>query len=324
MKWRSLVTLSVTFAVLVAASAASAGGDEFSFAVIAPSLRANADDAALRLAISETDDDSLAFVVVNGIKSAEESCNDSTYLDRKILFDGAKNGLIVSLAAADWTGCRTSAGRSAALERLNRLRELFFADDFSFGSSKIPLARQSNAPKYRSFAENARWEVGPVLFATMNLPADNNHYLLAAGRNSEFEDRSVANHDWLQRLVMIATHRKMSALVLFCDTDPLAPSASGIRRDGYSEVRNQLTELAARFAGRILIVHDMRGSAPGLARPGSPAEIVWHGNLGSLGVASGWVKLTVAPATPALFSLSSTMESPSPSHTGNKKAAAIK
>lgn len=287
-------------AALLVARPAQAAGEEFSIGVIAPSLTAPSDDSILRQAISETDDDNLAFVVVNGIKSAEESCTDAVYLDRKILFDGAKNGLIVSLAGADWTGCRSGGGRTAAIERLNRLRELFFAEDFSFGATKIALARQSTAPKFRSYVENSRWEFGPVLFATLNLPADNNHFLLAAGRNNEFEDRLIANHDWLQRLVTIATRRKLAALVVFCDSDPLGMVPPKPRHDGYADVRAQLVQLAAHFSGRILIVHDGAG-----ARAGEPAGIAWTGNLGTLAVTSGWLRLTVSPSTPALFSVTS-------------------
>ncbi len=299
---------------LLAAMPVRAAGDEFSIGVIAPSLTAPNDDSALHQAISETDDDNLAFVVVNGIKSAEENCTDTVYLDRKILFDGAKNGLVVSLAGADWTGCRSSSGRTAAIERLNRLRELFFAEDFSFGASKIPLSRQSSAPKFRSYAENARWEFGPVLFATLNLPADNNHFLMAAGRNNEFEDRLIANHDWLQRLVTIATRRRFAALVVFCDSDPLALVTPKPRHDGYADVRDQLVQLARHFAGRILIVHDSA-----VARAETSTGISWNGNLGTLAVSSGWLRLTVAPATTALFSITSGETAPASRR--DKKAA---
>ena len=306
--------LTVFCLTLVTTCPAYSGGDEFSIGIIAPSPTAASDDSALRQALSETDDDNLAFVVVNGIKSAEENCTDSLYLERKILFDGAKNGLIVSLAGADWTGCRNTTGRSAAIERLNRLRELFFAEDFSFGASKLPLSRQSNAVKFRGFAENARWEFGPVLFATINLPSDNNHFLLAAGRNNEFEDRTIANREWLQRLVTIAARRKLLALVLFCDSDPLALPVPAPRRDGYAEVREQLAQLAGHFPGRILVVHDRTR-----AEAGSAAGISWKGNLGSLAVASGWLRLTVAPSTPALFAVTLN-DSVQPAHPGKKSA----
>jgi len=95
------------------------------------------------------------------------------------------------------------------------LRDLFFSDEFSFGASKLPVIRQSVAVKFRSYGENARWEFGNILFATINLPADNNHYLPDAGRNSEFEDRAIANRDWLQRVFTFAARKKWKGLYCF-------------------------------------------------------------------------------------------------------------
>jgi len=155
------------------------------------------------------------------------------YSDRKTLLDEAKNGLIVSLTASDWTECKNAHGRSAAAERLNRLRDLFFVDEFSLGASKIPLVRQSTMPKFRSYVENARWEVDNVLFATINLPAANNHYRTDAGRNSEFEDRLIANRDWLHRIFMFAAHRKIveNCTVLRWQSARRAEFAATVRRE---------------------------------------------------------------------------------------------
>jgi hypothetical protein len=305
------------FTLLLSASICTAA-DDFSVGIIGPSLKTPRDDSALRQAISETDDENLAFVVVNGIKSAQEACSDNIYLDRKNLLDSAKNGLIISLAGADWTECKTASGKSSAVERLSRLRELFFADDFSFGASKIPLVRQSAAAKFRSYAENSRWELGPVLFATINLPSDNNHYLSAGGRNSEFEDRSVANLNWLQRVVSHAGTHKLDAIVLFCDHYPLAPAPSTKQRDGFAEIRDDIVRVAARFSGRILFVHG--GLMP---ITGTPAGISWQGNLGTLAVPSGWLRLKISPNSPALFSVISN-ESNESVRVTNKKTAALK
>lgn len=315
---RSFHGFTITLIIMMMlASVSASAADDFSIGIIVPAAGLT-DDSEMRKAIGETDDDNLAFVVANGIKSASEPCSDALYLERKLLLDAAKNGLIVSLAGNDWTDCRTSANRSSSIERLNRLRELMFAEDLSFGGSKLPLSRQSNGAKFRSYSENARWEFGPVLFATVNLPADNNHFLLAAGRNNEFEDRSIANREWLQRLVTIATRRKLAAVVLFCDGDPLTLPVPALRHDGYSAVRAQLIELAAHFPGRILVIHN-RSAPP----PGSAAGIAWTGNLGTLAVASGWLRLSVAPATPALFTVTSTTVDP-PSRASGKKAAVNK
>lgn len=283
---------------------ASAQPKEFSFGVIAHAFKAEPDESALRDAISETDEDNLAFVVANGIKASSEPCSDKVYNRRKALLDDAKNGLILSLAASDWADCKRENGRSAAMERLNRLRDLFFTDEFSFGASKIPVIRQSATPKFRSYGENARWLFNGIMFATINLPADNNHYLPAAGRNSEFEDRLIANRDWLQRIFIFATRKKLDGIVLFCDGNPFLTAETGSlakssgKRDGFTETRQQITALASRFPGKVLIIH-------GQAEPkaSDSAEITWRGNLGSLESISGWIKLTVDPSLSTLFAV---------------------
>lgn len=297
MRWGFACALSVQ------AGAAMPQFSQYSFAVISQAPNAS-DDLALRTAIAQTDDDNLAFVVASGFKSNTEPCSDELYNDRKSLLDEAKNGLIVSLTANDWTECKNSYGGAAAIERLSRLRELFFVDDFSLGASKIPLVRQSTMPKFRSYVENARWEIDDVLFATLNLPATNNHYRTEAGRNSEFEDRLIANRDWLQRTFALATNRKMAGIVLFCDGNPLAiPNsrrlfdASG-KRNGFAEVHKQIIALASRFAGKLLVIHNAVGPASNAA-----SGIAWRANMGDLALGLGWRKVNINPASTRLFTL---------------------
>lgn len=282
-------------------SQAVSAQDSFQFGVIGHSFAGSPDETVLRNALNQSDADNLAFVVVNGIKSAGEPCSDALYSLRRDLLKEAENGVIVSLAASDWVSCRNKNG-SIAIERLNRVRELFFPDEFSFGASKLPLFRQSVTPKFRSYTENARWEFGNILFATINLPAANNHFLQDGGRNSEFEDRLIANKDWLQRLFTFATQKKLAGIVLFTDGNPLAqPSQRPFllrgQRDGFAETRQRISTLAAEFRGKVLLVHgESLKSEPN-------GGILWRRNLGSIGVASGWSKFTVDGSRPALFVL---------------------
>ncbi len=296
--WLSACLVLTWLTLPQAAFAADSG---FAFGFIAhPFGDALADESDLRQALTEMDRENLAFVVVGGLKSAIEPCSDEIYEQRRNLLSRAKNGVVVSLAGSDWSDCSYRNGKSAALERLNRLRELFFADDMSFGASKIPLIRQSTNAKFRAYAENTRWEIGGIMFATLNLPADNNRYLTAAGRNSEFEDRLVANRDWLQRITMYAKRKKHHGIVIFCDGSPLTPPNQRNPRDGFREVRQQLTTLAAKFPGKILLIHNR---PPHAGKP-ALATIRWKGNLGDLPVESGWINLQVSPQRGDLFSVS--------------------
>lgn len=295
---RQIVQWLMACSALVLAMPGWAAQEEFQFGVIVPSFADPLDDdSRLREALAETGEENLAFVVVNGIKSPAEPCSDRLYEQRKALFENAKHGVIVSVAASDWSDCRYSNGRTAALERLNRVRELFFANEFSLGASKVPVVRQSANVKFRDYSKNTRWEMGGIMFATLHLPSNNNRYLTAAGRNGEFEDRLIANRDWLQRIGTHTARNKSLGIVIFCDGSPLSePNAARAKRDGFAEVRQQLNSLAAKFTGKILIVHNRVAPAGTTQHP-----INWRGNLGDLTLSSRWLRVTVNPAQTALF-----------------------
>jgi hypothetical protein len=293
---KKILTRLFACGVVLIASTATGAPTGFSFGVLAHPVAETSTDVMLSETIAETDADNLAFVVTTGIKSAAEPCTDQMYNRRKSLLDKAQNGLIVSLASSDWTECLDQKGKSAAAARLNRMRELFFSEEFSMGASRIPLVRQSASAKYRSYGENARWEIGDIMFVTVNLPANNNHYLSDAGRNGEFEDRLIANRDWLRRAFTYAALKKMDGLVVFCDGNPLARSVPpGGKRDGFAEVRRHILTLVEKFPGKVLIVH--RGTE-------SPSTgIAWRGNVGGLPIGPSWVKVDVDTTSPTLFDI---------------------
>jgi hypothetical protein len=295
-------------ALCVAACANAARRDEDShrFGVIGHSFTAGG-EARLKQAIGETSEKSLAFVVVTGIKGAQEGCLDKLYARRRDLIDEAQRPMIVAPAASDWTECKNSAGRSNAIERLARLRELYFAEPQSLGAKKIALTRQSLSPRFRSYAENAHWEVDKVLYATLNLPSNNNHYVAAAGRNSEYEDRLVANRFWLNRLFAIARSDKVDAIVLFSEGD-LKPFSepTGLRallrqapsvHDGFAEPRHQVLALAQKFGGKVLLI-----DGAGLPKGAKPA-IEWRGNVGHVSVGPGALEVSVNPDEPNMFTM---------------------
>jgi len=294
--------------------AAPADPDAHRFAVVGRRA-AEGGEAALKAVLDDTRDEGLAFLVVTGIKGAQEACGDRVYQKRRALFDRARRPVILSLSGDDWTGCRNSAGRTNAIERLNRLRELFYSEPEALGRNKLPLTRLSSSPRFRSYAENAHWQVGKVLYATINLPAANNHYLPAAGRNSEYEDRAVANRFWLNRLFAIAKQDKVDAVVLFAEGNmqPLLQPANGLRallqraptgHDGFADTRRQVQLRAAGFQGRVLVIDS--GKLPLDAQP----AISWHGNLGHLSVGTEAIELRVAGKGDNVFSLGATLREP--------------
>jgi len=296
--WHRFLILLLTCYVVASAHSAPVNvtARQFRFGVL--QQPADGSDVPLREAIVRANQKNLAFLVVNGIKSKNEPCSDTFYQQRKNLLNESEKAIVVSLAGSDWIECKSEEGKPLAVERLQRLRELYFDGGTTLGAKKMRLVRQSLTAKFRSFSENGYWRQGKILFATVNLPAANNHYLAAAGRNSEFEDRLIANRDWLQRIFSLARIHKMRGIVLFADGNPIAKPArrSDGSRDGFLEVRKQIMLLTARFPGRVLLVH---GHAPT-----SNAQIAWRDNLGTIGAGKDWLEITANPAAMQVFSAS--------------------
>ncbi len=309
MSARSVIGAVACAALLVIPATATAApkSGAHRFGVIGHSFHNGGGEAQLEQAIALSSPSTLAFVVATGIKGAAEPCSDALYSERLAMFDQARRPVIVVPAASDWSDCKTSTGRPVAVERLNRLRELFFAEPSTLGLRSLPLSRLSTSSQYRSYAENAHWVVEKVLYATVNIPANNNHYRPEAGRNSEFEDRAVANRFWLSRLFALAKRKQLDAVVLFSEGDLKALNEktglmallerSESRQDGFAPTRRQITTLAQKFDGKVLLIDS--AALPNGAEP----AIEWRGNLGHASVGDAVLQVKVTPGEGKMFKL---------------------
>ena len=277
--------------------ALSAEMTPFSFSIVTHALENKGGEAELRAALEFAHSDEPAFVIVNGVKAEREACSDKLFRQRKALLETADVPVFLSLAGSDWLNCRDRRGKPSALGWLNMLREQLFADISWNGTRHLTLTRQSANPVYRSYAENTRWHYGDLLFATINLPANNNRYLSDAGRNNEFKDRQIANRDWLRRLFAMAKRDGNAAIVLVCDGQLLPATRTIGKRDGFAEVRQQLLSLTTQFSGRVLVIQGSGGSADGRS------ELHWKDNLGYVTLPTGQASITADASLPALFAL---------------------
>lgn len=287
-KWILLFLLTAgIIPVCFAAKNASAG----SFYFVAMDLPVRNNPVQMDRELAKLRHTSPSFIVLNGIKSNAEPCSDDVFSDRKNLLNEVNRPIIVSLAASDWAYCKNTRGDSIAIERLIRLREILFDSGHSLGNHPINVTRQSLSSRFSAFSENFYWSEGPILFSTLHLPANNNNYLAAAGRNNEFEDRTIANKNWLDLIFRQASRQHAKAIVLFTDGNPY--NIKAVSRDGFSEIRQKLNALLSHYSGRVLIIHGQSGS---VAR-----DIVWKGKLGITGIGSSWTRFKVTPDSGTLF-----------------------
>ncbi|MBK7017486.1 MAG: hypothetical protein IPH39_18445 [Sulfuritalea sp.] len=260
--------------------------------------------------IAEMDGEDLAFVIHDGdIKSGSSECSDAAFLDVLGAFRQSMHPLIYVPGDNEWTDChRRSNGAYDPLERLAKLRELFFADAHALGRRKLVLERQSNDPAFAAYRENVRWEAGGVLFVGLNLPgsANNFHGAKGGGPSADYLARGKANHAWLAQAFALARDRRLAGLLLVIQANPGFHAANAGRpATGFADFLDQLRRETMRFAGQVVLVHgdthQHRIDQP-MEDPESGAPINNFTRVETFGSPSfGWIKASVDPANPRLF-----------------------
>jgi hypothetical protein len=297
MLWFLRLLHSLFFCTVMLTTHAQA--EPFHFAVLMHVMQDSGDENELRNALESAQAANPTFIVVNGMRSKREPCTDRLYRQRTALLESSVAPVVLSLAGDDWISCRDRQNRPAPTAWLNLLRDQVYGDISWSGGKHIPLRRQSAIAAFRNYAENTRWSIENVLFATLNVPANNNNYLASAGGNSEFEDRQIANRDWLHRLITQAQRERKTHIVLFCDGNPLPDARRKTEpRDGYIELRQQLKNLAEKSGVKILVI---QGSTP--ASEKNSGSVIWNGRLGYVNLSAGINMIAVDTSAEAVFSI---------------------
>lgn len=256
--------------------------------------------------IADMDHEDLAFVIHDGdIKSGSDECSDKAFGDILEVFTNSAHPLVYVPGDNEWTDChRRSNGSYQPLERLARLRQLFFADEFALGKGRLALERQSRQVEFSAYRENSRWEAGEVLFVTLNIPGSNNNH--DAPDRNEFPDRSRANHAWLGQSFALARTRKLPGILIVIQGNPGFQAANaGHPPSGYRQFLEQLQNETRNFPGQVVLVHGdthrQRIDQP-LEDPDTGNTLRNFTRVETHGSPSfGWTKATIDRNTPRLF-----------------------
>lgn len=248
--WRGAAAAVVLWAALCGA----AGGAEFAFGALGDLPYTREEEERFPDLIAEMNREKLAFVVhVGDFKSAWSACTDELFLERRAWFDLSSHPLVYVPGDNEWTDCaRPIVGARDPLERLAKLREIFYREARSLGRHTFALERQSDVTLgAHDYPEHARWEYGGVLFVTLNAPGPDNH---ARRAPEEYARRLAAILHWLEEAFRRARSRSLRAVVVMMQANPWNP-ATGRPRLGFTELVAALAEHVRGFPGQVLLVH---------------------------------------------------------------------
>jgi hypothetical protein len=196
-------------------------------------------------------------------------CTDETLLRRRDLFSTSKHPFIVTPGDNEWTDCHKSKTRRFdPLERLAKVRELFFQGDQSLGQRKLKLSRQSNDPKYAKYRENAYWVHSGVLFVTVHIPGSNNNFDRTPEMDKEYAERNAANIVWLKQTFDLAKRNSYKGVLIFTQANlnfedrwparnirSLRVGPSTYKKSGFTDFLIALEAETIAFGSPVALVH---------------------------------------------------------------------
>jgi hypothetical protein len=265
--------------------------------------------------LASLDTQPLAFVIHLGDIKGGEPCTDELYLRRRAQFDRSAHPFLYTPGDNEWTDCRGAAGGPRdPIERLSRLREIFFASDESLGRRRLAVRSQREciAPVLAdcgcaAHPENRAWTIAPVRFVTLNLSGSDNNDGYDAANDREARCRNEANRQWLESAVAASGSPEVRALVVMVQANPWWILRKSGAFDGFLA---QLQDSAGRLRKPILFIHGdthmYRVDHPFEEQDEPvPPRITRLETYGSPFV--GWVRVTVDPTKSDLFSFESNL-----------------
>lgn len=286
--------------------------DAYSFALIGDTPYSRFERLHLPALLQEIAASGAAFIVHAGdIKDGGTPCDDALFQDRRALFDEQPLPFVLTPGDNEWADCgRKSAGGFDPLERLSWLRRHFYPPGQSLGRLAMAVQSQAEDPAFPAYRENLRWQRGPVLFLTLNLPGGDNHRGSRHHPRAEYLARGAANRAWLAEGFRRAGEARLGAVVVIFQANPdfeeHAERPPESRPDnGYRDFLDQLLAETLAFPGEVVAVHGdshtHRIDHP-LRDPATGEPLVRFTRVETYGYPfMGWVRARVAPGARPLL-----------------------
>jgi hypothetical protein len=221
-------------ALLAAALAAGpAAAQPFQFAAIGDTGYSKKSEQEFSRMIAAMNKEPLAFVVHVGDFEADprpymrspttvtEPCTDESFKSVLAQFQQSAHPFVLTPGDNDWTDCHILKPRQVdPIERLAKLREMFYPQGVSLGTRTMPVESQAGDPKFPKFRENLAWTVNNVSFMTMHIVGSNNNRGRTPEMDAEADERMAANIAWLRKAFADAKARNSAGLVLITQANP--------------------------------------------------------------------------------------------------------
>ncbi len=239
---------------------ASAAPGTFSFAALGDAPYFLWEDLRYRLVLQDLRAHDLRLVLHVG-DVFWRPCSDARFERSLDGFNGLPQPVIYTPGDNEWADCwERQSGDFAPLERLARLRQLFYPAPVSLGGRREPLQTQASQSEFTEFVEHLRWTGDGLVFATLHLVGSGNATDEFPKRTPQDDEevtrRTAAATAWLRDTFAAARAAGAPAVILGFHANPAfeRPPDYGYRQH-YEPFLTALEEEVAAFGKPVLAIH---------------------------------------------------------------------
>ena len=336
------IVLNALFATVVSMAffaIADAQSQKFQFAVIGDTSYSKAGEQEFDRLMAALNKENLAFVMHVGDFEADPTpyernpdkvtmpCTDENFQRVLTTFQKSANPFILTPGDNDWSDCiKLKARKFDPMERLAKVREMFFPEGHSLGQRTIAVDSQAKEADFKQYRENLMWSLNGVTFATLHIVGSNNNKGITPEMDVEHAERTKANIAWMKKAFAEAKAKNSIGLVLFTQANPGFETRwppSLLRRyflsfpaikvpdklapTGYDELLDALAAEMETYQKPTAFVHGdthlFRVNKPLLSKK----TMRFFENFTRIETfgdpETHWVRITVDPSKPALFTI---------------------
>ena len=275
-------------------------GDRFKFAVIGDYPYTAEDVPKFDRLIDAINAEAPALVLHVG-DIANVACTDTALNTTLAALGRFAMPVVYTPGDNEWTDCH-GAGADP-LQRLGRVRQLFFPSDQSLGRRTLTVTRQS-----AEYPENSRFAFGGITFVAVHQVGSGNGTGRSPEGDAEATARGEAGAAWVRAAFESAVAANSKGIVVFFQADPNFDIYRVGVRNVHTPFLRVIEREAIRYGRPVLLVHGdthiFRVDKPLVtSTDGKPIENVTRlENFGAREV--HWSRVTVDPSGPELFTFS--------------------
>ncbi|MCH7918078.1 MAG: hypothetical protein IIC50_08830 [Planctomycetes bacterium] len=230
-------------ALLTLTQAANAQDSRFRFLATGDLPYSPDQDVTYRRLLKQSESEDFTFLVhVGDFKAQSAPCSDEEFRRIRDLFQAYPKPVVYTPGDNEWTDCHGVG--ADPVERLDRLRDLFFKNPKTLRLDQLNAQHQSLDPKHSTYVENYRFSKSGVLFIVVHVVGSGNNYRADhLPSMKEFKSRNVANLAFMKESFAeaIATDAPGVAVVIHANPDFENGNSEGFK-DFLAAMRGFLSE----------------------------------------------------------------------------------